>query len=142
MIFMNVLSELRDKLRPELKVNPEIVEREERLKHEDSNRLNWLLEHTYLTEGGLEELKEHPNFKPRGYYISYFAHEKGKNRRHRKVRVEYKGGNINSDVSKANAENQLKYDLHLRGANAGVFYRIYGDGEKIVAEAVPAMLVE
>jgi len=143
MNLVRVLDKAADYFRPELLVRPEIVARENEFMEHDDGRLAWVLNHVYLTPGGLEDLKKHPDYKPIGesFRFAYFASNPNEKRcRHKKVSFEVIVGNDTEDSWRVLIESFLKNNLHNRGCNAGVHYRTYRQGSLLIAEAVPARL--
>jgi hypothetical protein len=136
------VAELEDSRRPELPIREDILEREKGFAW-DSNREAWLVEHTYLSEGGLDALKKHSLYKPVGVepssFFAYYASLKGRDHSSRKVSVSVPI-RTTEDEAYLLAERNLKLSLCHRGCNAGVFYRNYKKEEKVFAEATPAVL--
>lgn len=138
---MNLLNSLKEKLRPELHIKQEILERERKFNEEDPSRESWVLKHVYLSKGNLKELEKHPEYDSTGtdYHWAYYASPENKKGPCKKVVV-----NIPSKKDKEKLvsliEKKLKLDLHSRNCNAGVFYKIYEKGNFVYAEAVPAVL--
>jgi hypothetical protein len=125
---MGILPVLR-KYRPELKINPEIVEREKRFNEKNPGRINWMLDNTYLCTGGFKQLRQEENYKasPSNKLIHYPNYKEPK-------RVTIIGENKNS------LEDQLKEAIFLRGCNAGVRYKILKKKGKFIAGAIPAII--
>lgn len=124
-----------DKFRPERLVDEEQVKREAGYK--DRSRVQWLLDHTYLTEGGLEDLKE--VFETVRGEKAVHAYIDLVNRRvPRRVSVSTVSNNIN--MVKVGLEKMLKLALHERRSNSGIKYRVYEKGNIVVAEAIPAVV--
>ena len=127
---MKFLDLLIERFRPELPAKQEIVEREKRA---NSSRKKWILNHVYLSEGDLKQLELETK---EGF--AYYASPDEKNARFRckrvKVSIPAKGN------SKEKAEEKLKLELHYRGCNAGVFYRLSQRDGSLYAEAVPAII--
>jgi len=123
--------------RPELEVDPDIVERERRFNEEGPDREEWVLNHIYLCAGDLEELKKHPSYRPfdPGFIFSSFPSRK----RHKKVRVAVKR-DVDKETTIMELERRLKIEIYIRGCNSGVFYRLYDKNDTIVGEATPARL--
>ena len=129
---------VKENYRPGLRIKPEIVERERKFNSEDSDREKWMLNHTYLCKGGLEELKHHPDWNQSlledtlTYYPDY--------ERHREVVVRIKKGSGNRKANIKEAEKSLKRALFRRGCNAGIHYKISSKGSYMIGKAVPAYL--
>ena len=129
--------------RPELKIRTDITDREMRFMNENNQRFNWIIANTYLTPGGLEDLRRHPDYHPfdAGFIFVYYASNSGqKPERHKKVRINFTTEDSDPTAYFNTLERQLKFELHIRGANAGVYYRSYRKGSLVIAEAVPARL--
>lgn len=137
---MDLLGHIREKFRPELPVKQEILEREKKFNEDDSSRESWILSKTYLCEGGLKELKKHPDC---GYNLMsrmvYYEVPKNKKGPCKKVTVHVP---LSPDraATISLVERTLKLDLNSRGCNSGVFYKRYVKDNSLYAEAVPAML--
>jgi len=116
---------------PELKIKPDIVEREKVFNKDDPTRRTWMLGHTYLCTGDLDQLKQDDNHSISRWEekVVYYSDYK----KYKRVRVRVKG-------TLAEAEEKLKEELFLRGCNAGVFYKAYTKNGEIIAEAVPAIV--
>lgn len=136
---MSLLKYLREILRPKLRVRRDILEREKRFNESDPSRESWVLDHVYLCEGGLEALKQHPDFNAASegieFIVSYYEVRPRKKGPSRKVTVR-----VPFDGTASLAEKVLKLDLFSRGCNAGVFYKKYQKNNYLYAEAVPASL--
>jgi hypothetical protein len=142
---MSIFQRLIERLRPELPVKPEILEREERMNESSPLRESWVLDHVYLCEGDLEALKKHPDFEAGRrvpYVMAYYDAPQGKKGPCRRVSVNVQLGLEGMDErdTRCMLERALKLDLHSRGCNAGIFYRTYKKGKSLYAEAVPAVL--
>lgn len=140
---MNLIQKLTESSRPELPINPEILDREKRFNEQDPSRESWLLSHTYLCEGDLEELKRHPEFDAIRQritkIITYYEFPQKKKGPCKRVIVSIPlSSNKEEDMNLI--ENKLKLDLHSRGSNAGVFYRRYQKSNVLYAEAIPARI--
>jgi hypothetical protein len=140
---MGLLEYIKDMLRSELPVKQSILEREKRFNNEDPSRESWILNHTYLCEGNLEELKRHPsikeNYKDKNIGIISTHYEPISTGPAKKVivRVPMSSDRISSTGL---VEKVLKLDLNSRGCNAGVFYKRFEKGEYLYAQAVPATI--
>ncbi len=140
---MGLIDKLKDSFRKELPVKEDILKREAEFQSRDPKRLQWVLDKTYLTDGDLDDLKKHPLFdaKAQGidyiiaHYVSAEGNHDGTPAKAVVIRVE---GDIKTDLY--SVENTLKFNLHTRGCNAGVFYKVRQDGKYIIAEATPAMI--
>jgi hypothetical protein len=135
------LEYLKDRFRPELPVKPEILEREKEFNEDDPTRERWILNHTYLCQGGLEALAKHPDFIAAGQHSEHIIthYEPLFRKPAKRVRVSLP---LSSDRQTLldEIERRLKLDLNSRGCNAGVFYRRYEKDNSLYAEAVPATL--
>ena len=140
---MSLLQKLTEYARPELPISPEILDREKRFNKQDSSRESWLLSHTYLCEGDLEELKRHPEFDAARqkitHIITYYSIPPKKKGPCKRVIVSIPLSSDKEDDMDL-IENKLKLDLHSRGCNAGVFYKRYEKKEVLYAEAIPARI--
>lgn len=140
---LDLIDRIAEARRPELRRRQETIDRENNLMDIDKNRFNWIISNVYLTPGNLGDLEKHPDFVKinSGYIFAYFAHNPGRGiTRNKKVRVEL-AAEDNDPAFFMEAERQLKYELHLRDANAGVYYRLYKRGRLAIAEATPAILI-
>lgn len=132
--------EYSESRRPVLLPQSDIMKRELEFMERDSQRLDWILSHTYLTEGGLDDLKHHPDYPNQQTAIAYYACNPGtKCERHQRVKVICSQFSP-MDINHLETHRALKLELHIRGANAGVHYRVRSTGSFFVAEATPAIL--
>lgn len=124
---------LAEYFRPELMVDPEIVEREKRFEGQGQGRKQWVQRYVKLSVGSLTDLKK---INPQA--IAWFVANKGgvQGVRHKRV-VVFGKSNEYIVAGEKHLEGKLKEEIFLRGANAGVLYRQYRQGERMVAEAVP-----
>jgi UDP-N-acetylmuramoylalanine-D-glutamate ligase len=138
---MNLLECIKEMLRPELKVQDEIIERERQFSLDNLGRKNWIMGHVYLCKGDLKELEQNPHYRNFGiaHVWAYFAGNSKRTAQHKKVRVSIEKRDNETETMKM-VEEELKMALYLRGANAGVFYRQYEKRNRLFAEAVPAIL--
>lgn len=134
------LDGIKESRKPELPIREDILEREKGFEW-DKSRKDWLVNNTYLSEGGLDELKKHPSYHEPGANIrlTYYSSLRGMKYPSRKVRV-FVPIETTEDAARLLAERNLKLSLHHRGCNAGVFYRSYKEGENIIVEATPATI--
>ena len=123
------LDKLLESFRPELKIDEEIVEREEKFQNEDKDRKKWLLEHIYLSEGDLDSLSISGRIIELSHYPQY--------KRYKRIRLEIKK---KGTTYLQRAEDILKLALHNRMCNLGVYYRNEERGKYIIVEAVPAIV--
>jgi hypothetical protein len=131
--LVNSVDRRLDRFRVDLFVDQEQVRREEGYK--DSERVQWLLNNIYLTEGGLDDLGlVYENVRGRKAGGAYFARFKGNIPARTSVSVE----SSNLEIVRFILEKRLKLNLHERNCNAGVRYRVYEKGGLVIAEAVPA----
>ena len=139
----DILEPIKEKFRPELPVKQEILKREKEFNKQDSSRESWILNHTYLCKGNLEELKEHPDFDAVGqdivYILSYYQSPEGKKGPCKKVKVRVLLKD-NEQKTRELLEKKLKLDLHSRGSNSGVFYKTFVKDNYLYGEATPAIL--
>jgi hypothetical protein len=140
---MRFLDYLKEQFKPVLPVRQDIIERERYFNEQDKSRESLVLDHIYLCEGGLEALKQHPDFNAIGqgieYVIASYESPNGKRGPCKPVSVNIL---MDSDekISVNLLEKKLKLDLYTRGCNAGVFYIRHQKGKFLYAEAVPATL--
>lgn len=136
-IIQGLVEYIKESLRPELKIKPEIVERERKFNEKNPMREDWLLNHTYLCEGDLKDLEKHPDYNEPGvdFIFARYDSDNRKCSRSKKVVV-----SVGKKEQIETLERKLKLALHMRGANSGVFYKRYEKGDKLIGEAVPATL--
>jgi hypothetical protein len=138
---MGLLEKLMQASRPELPVSQEIIDKEKEFSRTDFSREEWVLNHIYLCEGDLKELKKHPRYINKGLdvILSYYATPQGKSGPCKPVVVDML---LTMDEKTATEilDKRLKLSLHHRGCNAGIFYKQYKKGGSLYAEAVPATL--
>jgi hypothetical protein len=92
-----------------------------------------MLSWTYLSKGDLESLRDQANYPaPPAAKIIYWP---GQGKRPKRVQV-----SAPADEGIDQIRDKLKREIYLRGCNAGVFYRVYEKGDRVVAEAVPAII--
>lgn len=134
---MKLLETIKEYFRPELPVNEEIVDREEKFRKEDRSRKAWMMNYIKLTPGGFNDLmKLHEDYNDAEAHVwALYAASNRKRGQHKKVTVSVPvKGNVRE------LENMLKDALHNRDASAGIFYKTYEHNGLMIAEAVPAIL--
>lgn len=125
----------------ELPVDPEIVARERKLNAEDPGREAWILRHTYLCEGGLEELgKTKRDCDMRSSWAYYTVPQGGDTKIPCKRVIVSLPCTQNIESMRIRLEKALKLALVERGSGAGVYSRFYKKGKTAFAGAIPATL--
>lgn len=71
LLSLIISEEIKDYFRPELKIKKERVD----LLESNPSTEGWVLQHTYLCEGGLKDLENHPDYDDPtiDYKVAYFA---------------------------------------------------------------------
>jgi len=152
----NIIETLREKyidvkesFLPELEVQYNITEGEKGIKNAPiltrKLRRKYILEHTYLHEGSLETLAYHRDWaiteKDReGTSVDYATNPSSKKeQQHKRVKVSV-SNELHESVTKGRLEEKLKFTLFERGANAGVNYEVFREGDYLIGQAIPARL--